>query len=169
MTELADKDSFAPAGLVLRLSAMVYEAVLLFGVAFAVGYALLASMRWSYPLPPVPRVVLQGALFIAIGAYFVVCWTRTGQTLASKAWRLRVIDADGRPPRVGRAIARYLSAWYLWLPGLAIAGLFHLTAGWTLLAVTACFALLLTPALLDPQRRLLHDRWTGTRVVRVPA
>ena len=60
-------------------------------------------------------------------------------------------------------------AWHLWLPGLAIAGLFHLTAGWTLVAVTACFALLLTPALLDPQRRLLHDRWTGTRVVRVPA
>ena len=26
---------------------------------------------------------------------------------------------------------------------------------------------LLLPALLDRQRRLLHDRWTGTRVIRL--
>ena len=147
---------------------MTYEAVLVFAVVFAVGYALLAAMHWSYPLPPAPRAVLQVALFVTAGAYFVICWARTGQTLALKAWRLRVIDSEGRPPRCGRAIARYVLAWHLWLPGLAIAAALQLSVGSTLIALGVSFALLLAPAVIDHQRRLLHDILSGTRVVRVP-
>lgn len=147
---------------------MIYEAVLVFAVVFAVGYALLATMQWSYPLAPSPRAMLQGALFVAAGAYFVICWARTGQTLALKAWHLKVIDSEGRPPRSGRAIARYLLAWHLWLPGLAIAAALQLSAGSTVVALAVSFALLLIPALIDHRRRLLHDMLTGTRVVRVP-
>lgn len=156
------------AGLALRLAAMLYEVVLIFSVVFAVSYALLASMHWSYPLPPIPRAVLQTALFGALGAYFVVCWTRTGQTLALKAWRLKVVDSGGQLPHRSQAIARYVLAWHLWLPGLAIAGLLRSNVGWTLAALAVTFAVLMIPALIDHQRRLLHDRWTGTRVVRVP-
>ncbi len=148
---------------------MIYEAVLLFGVVFAVSYAVLASTQWSYPLPPVPRAILQTALFLAIGTYFVVCWTRTGQTLALKAWRLKVVDAQGRSPGSRRAIARYLLAWHLWLPGLLLAAVFQLSANWTLTVFAISFALLWIPALIDRERRLLHDRWTGTRIVRVPS
>ncbi len=147
---------------------MIYEAVLVFAVVFAVGYALLATMQWSYPLAPAPRAMLQGALFVAAGAYFVICWARTGQTLALKAWRLKVIDSAGRPPHSGRAIARYVLAWHLWLPGLAIAAALQLSAGATFVALAVSFALLLIPALIDHRRRLLHDMLTGTRVVRVP-
>ena len=147
---------------------MTYEAVLVFAVVFAVSYALLATMQWSYPLPPVPRALLQGALFVAAGAYFVVCWARTGQTLALKAWRLKVIDSDGRPPRSGRAIARYVLAWHLWLPGLAIAATLQLGAVSTVVVLAVSFGVLLVPAVLDRRRRLLHDIFTGTRVVRVP-
>ena len=147
---------------------MVYEAVLLLGVVFAFSYALLVSLQWPYPLPPTERFLLQVILFWVTGAYFVVSWTRTGQTLALKAWRLRVTDSDGRPPRSGRAAARYLLAWHLWLPGLAIAGWFQFSVGWTLAALAVSFGLLLIPALIDRQRRLLHELWTGTRIVRVP-
>ena len=147
---------------------MTYEAVLVFAVVFAVGYALLAAMHWSYPLPAAPRAVFQGALFVAAGAYFVICWARTGQTLALKAWRLRVIDSEGRPPRSGRAIARYVLAWHLWLPGLAVAAALQLSVVSSLIALGVSFALLLIPALIDHRRRLLHDILSGTRVVRVP-
>ena len=147
---------------------MIYVSVLVIGVLFAVGYVVLASQQWSYPLSFAQRAALQAVLFTAIGVYFVFCWMRTGQTLALKAWRLRVVDTRGRPPSRVRAVARYLLAWHLWLPGLAIAALVQTTAVSTLLALLGGFALLLTPALIDDQRRLLHDRWTGTRVVRVP-
>ena len=155
------------ATLTVRLAATIYEAVLLFGVAFAVSYALLASMQWSYPLPSVPRAILQMTLFIVVGAYFVICWTRTGQTLALKAWRLRVVADNGRPPRTGRALSRYLFAWHLWLPGLVIGAAFQLSFGWTCFAAALGYAALLIPALVDREHRLLHERWSGTRLVHV--
>jgi uncharacterized RDD family membrane protein YckC len=155
-----------PAALPLRLAAMIYEAVLLFGVVFIVAYALLALLQWSYPLPPARRLVLQAALFLAIGGYFVWCWTRSGQTLALKTWNLRIVSADGQPPRAARAALRYLLAWHLWLPGALWVTLFHANAVADALAFMAGFGALLVPALVDPQRRLLHDRWSGTRVVR---
>ena len=148
---------------------MTYEAVLLFGVVFIVSYALLALLQWRYPLPPGPRTTLQAVLFLAIGAYFVWCWSRSGQTLALKTWNLKVLDDSGAPPSVTRAIARYVLAWHLWLPGLAWVTLFHSQALADLGALAAGFAALLLPALADPQRRLLHDRWTKTRVVRLAA
>lgn len=145
---------------------MIYEAVLLFGVVFIVSYALLALFQWRFPLPLGPRTVLQVVLFVAIGVYFVWCWSRSGQTLALKTWNLKVIAADGMPPRIGPALARYVLAWHLWLPGLAWVAVFQTHALGDLMAIAIGFAALLLPALADPQRRLLHDRWTGTRIVR---
>ncbi len=147
---------------------MVYEAVLLFGVAFAVGLVLISSLQWTYPLPPNRRLVLQVVLFITLGAYFVVCWTGTGQTLALKAWRMKVTDSGGRSPGSTRAVARYLLAWHLWLPGLAATAWLNLGIGSSIASIVIGFVLLLIPPLIDPQRRWLHDRWSGTRVVRVP-
>lgn len=158
-----------PAPLPLRLAAMVYEAVLLFGVVFIVAYALLALFQWTYPLPPGPRTVLQAVLFLAIGAYFIGCWSRSGQTLALKTWNLMVVGTDDRPPGTARATVRYLLAWHLWLPGLLFVALVPASPPAALAALAAGFALLLLPGVVDPQRRLLHDRASGTRVVRVGA
>lgn len=145
---------------------MVYEGVLLFGVTFAVALALLASLAWTYPLSTPQRVVLQVALFVVVGIYFVWCWTRSGQTLALKTWKLRVAGPNGAPPTAPRAVARYVLAWHLFLPGLVyiVVSDAQRTAGLAALAIG--FALLLLPALWDRDRRLLHDRWTRTRIVR---
>jgi uncharacterized RDD family membrane protein YckC len=156
------------AGLRRRLAAMIYDALLMTGVVLVVGYVMLASLQWSYPLSPPRRFGLQAVLFVAVGAYLVICWTRTGQTLGLKAWRMKVVDSDGRPPRSARAMARYVLAWHLWVPGLALAALFQSSTGSSLVSLATGFALLLIPALFDRQRRLMHDRWTGTRLARVP-
>jgi uncharacterized RDD family membrane protein YckC len=158
---------FTPASLPLRVAAMIYDGILLFGVVFVTSYALLAALGWSYPLATGQRNVLQAALFVAIGAYFVSCWSRSGQTLALKTWKLRLIDASGRPPGVLRATARYLAAWHLWLPGLAVAALIEPGPGFQFAALLAGFGVLLIPGWLDAKRRLLHDRCSGTRIVRV--
>ena len=155
------------AGLRIRFAAMVYDAVLLVGLVLIVSYVMLASLQWSYPMSSAQRLALQCVLFVAMGAYLVICWTRSGQTLGMKAWRLRVVQSNGRPPGSMRAIARYILAWHLWVPGLAIAALTQPTTTSLLVALAVGFALLLIPALPDRQRRLMHDRWTKTRLVRL--
>ena len=126
---------------------MIYEAVLLFGVVFIVSYALLALFQWTYPLRPGPRTALQAVLFVAIGCYFVWCWSRSGQTLALKTWNLKVLAADGAPPGLGRALARYFLAWHLWLPGLVWVAVFQTHALGDLAALALGFVVLLLPAL----------------------
>ncbi len=145
---------------------MTYEAVLLFGVSFVVGYALLALTGWTYPLATPQRWVLQAALFVAVGAYFVYSWIRSGQTLAMKSWRLHLVDRSGSPPTLLRAILRYLLAWNLFVPGLLFVSLAGAGIYWNLLAMTASVLLMLGLSRLDPDRQLLHDRLLGTQVIR---
>jgi len=155
-----------PAGLLIRLAAATYEAILLFGVLFVITYALLALMRWTYPLSGSQRTTLQSVLFVVLGVYFVYQWTRTGQTLAMKSWHLRLVGKDGKPPQQRWAALRYILAWHLLLPGalwLVVAG------GRPALDLTVFLlgvGLLVLPAGFDSQRRLLHDRLSATRIVR---
>lgn len=156
----------ASPGILARLAVMTYEAVLLFGVAFMTGYALLALTGWTYPLQERQRWLLQGALFVVIGAYFVYCWVRVGQTLPMKSWRLRVVDRDGGLLSVPRAVLRYLLAWTLFAPGLLVAALAGSGGLASLLVLLAGLLVMLAAALLDPRRQLLHDRILGSRVIR---
>jgi len=158
--------TFTTASTAARAGAMVYEALLLLAVAFGVSYVLLASLGWTYPLAESRRAVLQLALFTALGVYFVVCWSRGGQTLAMKTWRLKVVQENGRPPGKARALLRYVLAWLMWLPGIVASATLNLGVGGTLLALAGGFTVMLAPALFDSSRRLLHDRWSGTRLVR---
>ncbi len=145
---------------------MIYEAILLFGVAFIVGYALLGAMHWTYPLAAYQRWTLQAVLFLVFGAYFVYCWTRSGQTLAMKSWHLRVVDRKGRRLTPAIAILRYLLAWTLLLPGIVFIALFHTNAVGDLLALAASVVAMLLVGRTQPDGQLLHDRLLGTRVIR---
>jgi uncharacterized RDD family membrane protein YckC len=155
-----------PAGLAIRLAAMAYEAVLLFGVVFIVTYAALTLARWTYPMSGVQRSVLQALLFVTLGLYFVYQWSRTGQTLAMKSWHLRLLDENGRPPSLTIAALRYVLAWHLLIPGVFWVALFGGHGALDALICAVGFAALLLPALLDPKKRLLHDHLTSTRIVR---
>lgn len=163
---VADEHETPPAPLWPRFAAATYEAVLLFAVVFFAGLAALAVTGWTHPLADAQRWALQGVLFVAVGAYFVWCWSRGGQTLAMQSWGLRVVDDAGRPLSAARATLRYLLAWHLFLPGLAWVVLADASAPVDLAALAASFVAMLFTARLDPQRRLLHDRLLGTRLVR---
>jgi uncharacterized RDD family membrane protein YckC len=154
-----------PPNLLHRIAAMIYEAVLLFGVVFGVSFALLAATGWTYPLPPGRRAVLQAVLFLAIGGYFVYCWSRSGQTLAMRSWRLKVVERDGGPVSVGRAMLRYLLAWHLFAPGLLFVALVQTHAALDGIVFVLGFAGMLALAYTDARRQLLHDRVLGTQVV----
>jgi uncharacterized RDD family membrane protein YckC len=130
------------ASLRLRLMSLAYEGILLFAVLFVSSYLFLSLARDAqYGLP---RPIFQVYLLSVCGVYFVFCWTRTGQTLPMKTWRIRIVTEEGCPLSAGRAFKRYLLA----IPGI-LSGI----------------SLLWAP--FDRERQFLHDRLAGTRIVRV--
>jgi uncharacterized RDD family membrane protein YckC len=126
----------------LRLVSLVYEGMLLFAVLFVASYLFLSIARDAQS--GLPRAVFQIYLLSVCGAYFVFCWSRTGQTLPMKTWRMRIVTEQGGGLSVGRAFKRYLLA----IPGI-LSGI----------------SLLWAP--FDRERQFLHDRLAGTRIVRV--
>lgn len=149
-----------------RLAALLYEGVLLFGVVFIAGYLFGTLTQQRNGLTHHNALTLWVGL--VVGAYFVWCWTRGGQTLPMKTWRLRLVAAEtGRPPSVARALARYVAAWLWFLPPLALHPLLRLSVPITLATTAAWLALWAAAARLDPARQFLHDRLVGTRIVTV--
>jgi uncharacterized RDD family membrane protein YckC len=151
-------------GLARRLAAFVYEGVLLFGVVMIAGlvYAGLTQQRHALQ----GRAGLMVFLFLVLGLYFSWFWSRGGQTVAMKAWHIRLLAADGRPVSRGRAVARYLLCWLWFLPATAAvyaAGLHGRGAIVTALLVgVLAYAAL---AWLRADRQFWHDVVCGTRLV----
>jgi uncharacterized RDD family membrane protein YckC len=129
--------------LIKRYLAVVYESLLMVALALvltAIYYMLFgdASQGWK-------RLGLQLLVWGSMGAYFVRCWTVSGQTLASQTWKLKVVNQQGQLLAWQQAVMRYVVASILLLPA-------GLTLWW---------------AILDREQQFLHDRLLGSRVVRL--
>ncbi len=130
--------SAATPGLLRRLASMVYEAVLLFAVAFFAAWIFyFASGGADTTRAGVARLELQLLIALVFACYFLWCWLRGGQTLAMKAWHIRLV---GVTPR--KALLRFCLAMLL-VPTLV-------SVVWSV---------------FDRERQFLHDRLAGTRLV----
>lgn len=146
-----------------RLAAFLYEGVLLFGVLMISGYLYSSLVQMRHALHG--RAGMMAFLFLILGIYFVWFWSRGGQTVAMKAWHIRVLDSKNQPVSQARALARYLLSWLWFLPALATLGLFQfsgLLSSVVLLMGVATYAAL---AFLHPDRQFWHDAACGTRLV----
>jgi uncharacterized RDD family membrane protein YckC len=114
---------------------MLYEALLIFAVAFFAAWLFFFASGGRDATRGVLRIELQLFILAVLAAYFVWCWLRGGQTLAMRAWRIRLVDVTP-----GRAVLRFI---------LALA----------LLPVSILWAL------VDRDRQFLHDRLAGTRLI----
>lgn len=164
MTQDQHRDD-APPGLMRRFAAFTYEGALLFGVVFLAA--------WLYSTLTQQRHALQGQhglqafLFLILAIYFSWFWSRGGQTLAMRAWHLRVVDQQGRPLTQWRALLRFLLSWLWFLPALASVWLLdeHRSLGAIFGAMAAGIVAYLLIARMHPQRQFLHDVLGGTRLV----
>jgi uncharacterized RDD family membrane protein YckC len=163
-TPPADASRIAPT-VRRRLAALLYEALILFGVVFIAGYLFSTLTQQRNGLTH--HNLLAAWIGVVVGLYFVWFWTHSGQTLPMKTWRLRVVAADGSPLSTGRAIGRYVLAWLWFLPPLALHPLLGLRLPQTLAIAGAWFLLWAATGRFDPQRQFLHDRLAGTRVIGV--
>ena len=116
---------------------MVYEAVLLFAVAFFAGWLFFFASGGRDATAGWLRHELQLFILVVFAGYFLWCWLRGGQTLAMKAWGIRLVDVTP-----AKALLRFV---------LAVA-LLPVSVAW---------------ALFDRDRQFLHDRLAGTRLVLV--
>lgn len=146
--------SLPTAGFIRRLLAIVYDSLLLLGVAFAYGVlitalrvTLVGSDELRYvDLPLVVHIGIWLVLWALLASYYVWCWIKRGQTLGMKSWRLLLQSRDGGPVTPRQAWLRCLLAPVSALP-LALGYLWS----W-----------------FDRRHGCWHDRWTGTRVVVLP-
>ncbi|HEV7915679.1 MAG TPA: RDD family protein [Albitalea sp.] len=147
-----------------RLACFVYEGVLLFGVLMISGYLFSSLTQQRHAL--VGRHALQAFLFMMLAIYFAWFWSHGGQTVAMKAWHIRVVDRGGQPLSQGRALARYLLSWLWFAPALLVlyaSGLHSLGAIFgVLLAGVLGYAI---TSRLHPSHQFLHDVLCGTRLV----
>lgn len=120
---------------------MVYESLLLFGIAFFAALLFLGVAGTS--VSGWLRFVFQIYLFLVVGIYFVGSWHHSGQTLAMKTWKLRLVGTGGARITLRQAMVRYVCAW----PCLVLGGIGILHAP------------------IDRERRFLHDRVAGTNIV----
>jgi uncharacterized RDD family membrane protein YckC len=157
----------ATPGIFRRMACFVYEGVLLFGVLMMAGYLFSALTQQRHALQG--RHGLQAFLFLVLGIYFVWFWSHGGQTVAMKAWHVRLVDAQGRAVSERRALLRYLLSWLWFAPALLAVWLADLhgvgAIFGSLLTGVAAYAAL---ARLHPQGQFWHDAVGGTRLIMTP-
>jgi uncharacterized RDD family membrane protein YckC len=141
--------SGASVGFGRRVAALVYDLFLLAALLmiftggalfFTHGAAIVPATAgaWVY--------VYRAGLIGVIGGYYLINWLRSGQTLGMRAWRLRVVSDAGRPLALKAALLRAVFGALAWMPaGLGVLWLY-----------------------LDPDHLAVHDRWSRTRVIRLP-
>ncbi len=154
----------APA-LSRRMAAFVYEGILLFGVLMLAG--------GLYSVPTQQRHALHGTtglqvvVFLVVGLYFSWFWSHGGQTVAMKAWRVKLVDAKGRPITAARAVLRYALCWLWFAPAWLAAYLAGLKDGSMFGVMFAGVVAYAAISRLSPQRQFWHDIVCGTRLVDV--
>lgn len=152
------------AGLWRRMAAFVYEGLLLFGVVMLAGfiYGTLTQQRHALQ----GQTGLKVFVFFVLGAYFVWFWSRHGQTLAMRTWKLRLVRPNGSGVGWIRAGCRYVLCWLWFLPALATQWAMGLYGGSVtfgmLIAGILAYALL---ALFLPRRQFLHDWVCDTCII----
>ncbi|MEM9257404.1 MAG: RDD family protein [Pseudomonadota bacterium] len=143
------KNVISHPSLLRRLTAMLYDGLLLVAVVLltnAAALALLVPLSGGQRdvLPPLAVQILTVA---AIVLFYVLFWRKGGQTLGMQAWRIRLVDFDGAPPTVRQGLVRCAAATLSF----------------------ACLGMGYFWCLFDRHDRYWHDYLSGTELILLPS
>jgi len=155
---MTSSHTLPPAGMMRRFGALFYDALIVLaiemmaaGVIIAILEALVAAGLMTYgPYIDVSDMLSKHPVWsyvytfylVAVWVYFFVFfWTRAGQTLGMRAWKLRLQNTNGTAITVTQALIRLA------------------TSGFGLANLTVPF---------DPKKRGFHDMWAKTEVIVLP-
>ena len=135
-----------PAPLMRQLAAMLYDSFLLAACWIGVGFIFLIISKGQAITGGALLLALRLALLAAWIGFYVYFWSKQGQTLGMRAWRLAVTDENGHAIGGKRAFLRWCCALITCAP--AGIGLW-----WRA---------------LDKDGRTLYDRLSRTRLYLLP-
>ena len=131
-----------PAGIWRLAGSLAYDGLLLLTTLYFATLILL-PLNQGEAIPPNTHWYtgyLLGVTFL----YLAWSWTHGGQTLAMRAWRIRLVQMDGTPMDWRKSLARFLAALLSW----------------------AVFGLGFLWILIDKDQLSWHDRLSRSRLVR---
>jgi len=138
----------AGVGFGRRFAALLYDSFLLLAllmiytlisIAFTPGHVAVTQElgSWWY--------VYRAGELAVIGGYYLLNWVHSGQTLGMRAWRIKVVQDDGRPMTTRAGLLRFAFGFIAWPPAaLGVLWLYF-----------------------DPYRAAIHDRLSRTRVIKI--
>ena len=133
------------ATLLRRLGAMLYDGLLVTAVLMLATVPFVAE-RGGETVEPDDNFLYQLSMLVVMYLFFVFFWTRGGQTLGMRAWRLRLETDGGGIPSISIASLRFFVA----IVSLIPFGLGFLWQLW------------------DKDKLTWHDRIAGTRMLHYP-
>ena len=128
-----------------RLAALFYDVLVLVALWMFAAALILLAFGGDVDVADQPllyHLVLQITLLVLSAAYFVISWSRGGQTIGMRAWRVRIVDAEGRSPKPAQSLMRFALA---------------------LISLIGGFGFIW--CLFDADRRAWHDLMAKTRMV----
>ena len=135
----------SPPGLLRRLGAMAYDALLLLALLMMLSYPyvwLTGGVKPGLFVKTLYQLYLLAICFLFYGGF----WVRGGQTLGMRSWRIKLVRQDGGPITWMIAVKRFAYA----------------------LLSLICLGLGFLWVLYDRDKLTWHDRWSETRLVRLP-
>ncbi|MGV3582735.1 MAG: RDD family protein [Methylophilus sp.] len=129
--------------LIKRLIACFYDALILIAIWMLVTWIYIIS--FGEVSSTYQRSSLQLLLWLSSGVYFVFSWYKGGQTLALKAWKMKIVSQSNTNLAFKICFLRYILASVLLM-------LFGLTLLW---------------AFMDRDRLFLHDRLLKTKCIQL--
>ena len=135
------KSSDDRIGLIKLLAACVYELLILLAIWMATAWmfiVIFGDATLAYK-----RLILQLVLWLVAGVYFVWCWIKSGQTLATQAWKIKLVNNAGTVLTLRQALIRYAFA----------------------SASTLAFGIGFFWAIVDKDHYYLHDRLLKSRLI----
>jgi uncharacterized RDD family membrane protein YckC len=163
VTATTAQTNYPTATLKSRLVSMVYESLLLFGLIAITSAIFDISTQSRHALYLRHERALL--IFFVVGIYFTYFWRKSGQTLAMKTWKVRVISENNHPVGFIQSWLRYCLAWMWFFPAFVIAELFHLKQGWIMLGIALGMVAWACTIFFSKDRQFLHDKLAKTRLV----
>nr|MDT0250586.1 RDD family protein [Endozoicomonas sp.] len=145
--------NLTPAPIWRRAAAMLYDSLLILALLFLAGFLNLFVQVMIFGAEQLKAMTEQGynlgggfffaVQVIIIYGFFGFFWTRSGQTLGMRAWRIKVVNNENSLITPRQSVIRFLMA----IPALSLAGTGLL---W---------------AFIDRKRRSWQDMASSSRVI----